>query len=158
MNDGLGKHAEQKIKEWLDRPQDGYSFDRIPDQMTGFYGSSNICDFECYKYPYKYYIESKATWEDRWEFNRLTDIQYNGLLNKSKIVGVCGWVIVLFASHKRAFVLDIRDIEKAKTDGVKSININKIDRWTIPYKELMTIPSRKQMLDYTGEIEDYRKG
>ena len=33
-DDGLGKKAEQKIKEWLDRPEDGYSFDRIPDQMT----------------------------------------------------------------------------------------------------------------------------
>lgn len=30
----VGKEAEKKIKEWLDRPEDGYSFDRLPDQMT----------------------------------------------------------------------------------------------------------------------------
>ncbi len=30
----IGKKAELKIKEWLDRPEDGYCFDRIPDQMT----------------------------------------------------------------------------------------------------------------------------
>ena len=42
MNDGLGKQAEQKIREWLDRPEDGYCFDRIPDQMNGFYGSKNV--------------------------------------------------------------------------------------------------------------------
>lgn len=30
----LGKKAEAKIKEWLDRPQDGYCFLRVPDQMT----------------------------------------------------------------------------------------------------------------------------
>lgn len=33
-NDGLGKKAELRIKEWLDNPSEGYSFDRIPDQMT----------------------------------------------------------------------------------------------------------------------------
>lgn len=30
----IGKAAELKIKQWLDRPEIGYSFDRIPDQMT----------------------------------------------------------------------------------------------------------------------------
>ena len=30
----IGKKAEAKIKEWLDRPEDGYCFDRIFDQMT----------------------------------------------------------------------------------------------------------------------------
>ena len=35
MSDTLiGKQAETKIQEWLDRPSDGYSFDRIKDQMT----------------------------------------------------------------------------------------------------------------------------
>lgn len=31
---GLGKKAEAKVKQWLDRPEAGYCFDRIPDQMT----------------------------------------------------------------------------------------------------------------------------
>lgn len=30
----IGKKAELKIKEWLDRPESGYCFDRVPDQMT----------------------------------------------------------------------------------------------------------------------------
>lgn len=30
----LGKQAEGKIRQWLNRPECGYSFDRIPDQMT----------------------------------------------------------------------------------------------------------------------------
>lgn len=34
MSDNLGKKAEQKIKEWLDRPNEGYCLDRLPDQMT----------------------------------------------------------------------------------------------------------------------------
>lgn len=168
MQDLLGKDAERKIKEWLDRPEVGYSFDRIYDQMTGFYGSSNICDFTLFKSPNMYYIESKATWDDRFDFSRLTDKQYNGLLEKSQISNVYGIVIVLFASHKRSFIIDINLIKDLKDAGVKSINVNKIDsdKWinsilkkhNISFRcaEIQTLPNnRKKYLDYTGEIEDY---
>lgn len=148
----LGKKAEGKIKEWLDRPEEGYSFDRLPDQMTGFYGSSNICDFILFKAPNMYYIESKATYNDNFPFAMLTDDQYNGLLNKSKIEGVKGLVIVLFASYQRAFILDIRDIDaQIKSGGPKSINIKKIEKWTIPFIEIQTIASRKALLDYNPD-------
>lgn len=30
----LGKKAEVQIKQWLDRPEEGFCFDRIPDQLT----------------------------------------------------------------------------------------------------------------------------
>jgi len=152
MNDGLGKKAEQKIKEWLDRPEEGYCFDRIPDQLTGFWGSKNICDFVLFKSPEFYYIESKATWEDRFDFSRITDYQFDHLLEKSKIDHVHGIVIVLFATHKRAFIFDIRDIDRAKQDNIKSVNIKKLDKWKIPYREIKTIPNnRKKFLDYRNE-------
>lgn len=151
-----GKIAEQRIKTWLDRPDLGYSCDRIPDQMSGYFlVSRNICDFHCYKYPYNYYIESKATLHDRFEFSQLTDVQRTGLRAKSKIKGCFGIVIVLFVEHKRAFIIDIRDITDDTPEAnltVKSINVNKVDKWTIPYHEIETIPSRKQILDYTGEL------
>lgn len=155
MNDGLGKKAEQKIKEWLDKPESGYSFDRIKDQMTGFYGSSNICDFTCFKSPYMYYIESKATYEDRFDFTSITDTQYNGLLQKSYIQGVYGVIILLYASYKRAFVIDIRSIQELKDRDVKSINIHKLvnNKYKIPYEEIGTVEnSRKHLLDYTGPL------
>lgn len=149
VTDQLGKDAEKKIKEWLDRPDEGYDFQRLPDQMTGFYGSSNICDFELYKYPNHYWIESKATWNDRFDFSMLTDTQYDGLLNKSKINGVDGVVIVLFASYQRAFWISIKEIDRLKQSGKKSLNILKIDKWNIDYHEIKTIPNnRKKLLDY----------
>ena len=156
MNDDLGKRAEKKIREWLDRPESGYSFDRIPDQMTGFYGSCNMCDFTCFKSPNMYYIESKATYKQRFDFSAITEFQYKSLLKKSKILHTYGLVIVLFATERRAFVLDIRDIDDAIASGVKSINIDKIKKWTIPYKEIRTQYSgRKLLLDYIGDIEEY---
>lgn len=152
-----GKKAEQKLKTWLNRPEEGYSFDRIPDQLGGLYGGRNISDFVLFKAPYQYYIESKETENDRFDFSRLTDFQREGLKFKSSIQNVYGLVVVLFTTYKRAFILDIRDILKEEEQGNKSINIKKIDKWTIPYAEIKTIPSRKFMLDYTGEIEDYLK-
>lgn len=155
-DDGLGKDAEKKIKEWLDRPEDGYSFDRFYDQLSGYYLTSrNICDFVCYKYPYIYYIESKATWKDRFDFNLIQPHQMEGLLNKSQIPGCYGLVIVLFATQKRAFVFKATDISKLESEGTKSLNILKIDKWPIPYKEIQTVPnSRKKLLNYTGELEE----
>lgn len=173
-----GKKAEAKIKEWLDRPDDGYSFDRIPDQMTGFYlVSRNICDFTCYKYPYIYYIESKCSYEDRMPFNMLTDTQRDGLLIKSQIPGCYGLVIFLFAEHKRAFIFNIKDIAEfidptrslsdmqyaSQKKGevisqlkVKSVNIKKEDKWEIPHWEIQTVPNnRKQFLDYVGDLPDF---
>lgn len=154
MDTDIGKKAEAKIKEWLDRPEKGYSFDRFYDQMTGYFLTSrNICDFVCYKYPNIYYIESKSTWADRFDFKMIQPHQLDGLYKKSKIPGCFGVVIVLFATYKRAFVLDIQDIIKSIESGKKSININKIDKWTIPFSEIHTIPnSRKQLLDYDDDL------
>lgn len=156
MNDDLGKQAERKIREWLDKPEDGISFDRIPDQMTGFYGSKNICDFTCFKSPFMYYIESKATWNDRFDFSMITDTQREGLLKKSRIPFVRCIVIVLFASYKRAFMLDIRSIVQSIESGNKSVNINRLNKSQVKMSEIETIQnSRKTFLDYRGDIEDY---
>lgn len=153
IHDDLGKKAEQKLRQWLDRPQDGYCFDRLPDQMTGFYGSKNICDFILFKSPNMYYIESKATWADRFDFSMITDYQYENLLKKSMITNVYGVIVVLFAAEQRAFIIDIREIDKVKASGKKSLNIKKISNWNIQYREIQTIPSRKALLDYKGEFE-----
>lgn len=103
-----------------------------------------------------FYIESKATIHDRFDFNMLTPIQYAGLLKKSKISNVFGIVVVLFVTYKRAFIIDIGEIDRLKQLNVKSLNIKKIDKWDLRYSEIQTIPNnRKKLLDYTGNIEDH---
>lgn len=166
LNDTLGKDAEKKIQAWLDRPDLGYCFDRIPDQMTGLYGSKNICDFACFKSPYFFYIESKATWEDVFEFSVLyakvkasdyktADTQFKKLLDKSVIPYVKSLVIVCFASYQRAFIFNIQGLDKSIQQGIKSLNITKIAKWSIPYAEIPTVPNnRKKLLDYTGDLID----
>lgn len=152
IHDDLGKKAEDKITKWLDHPENGYCFDRIKDQMTGFYGSKNICDFILFKAPNMYYIESKATWSDRFDFSMITKYQYQNLLKKSKIQNVYGVVIILFAAEQRAFVIDINEIQRLKNRGKESINIKKIRDWDILYSEIATVPSKKALLDYIGDM------
>lgn len=147
----LGKKAETKIKEWLDRPEEGYCFYRIPDQMNGFRNSCNPCDFILYKKPNFYLIESKATRNDNFPYTMITDFQFEHMMKCSAVEGVKSYVIVLFATYKRAFIFDIRDIDKEIKEGRKSINIKKIDKWQIPYIEIQTLLSRKELLDYNRE-------
>lgn len=152
IQDHLGKDAEHRIRTWLDRPDDGYDFMRINDQMTGFRGSSNICDFTLHKDGILYYIESKATWKHRFPFSMLTKDQHDGLFEKSQLRGSMGIVIVLFADVHRAIIINIQDIVKLEQLGKKSLNIDKIDKWGIPYTEIQTVPSRKKVWDYTGDF------
>ena len=156
MSETLGKKAEKKIKEWLDRPEAGYDFNRIPAQLSGKHGSKNICDFTLFRSPYNHYIESKATENDRFDFSMISDYQYESLMKKSAIKDVFGVVIVLFATYQRAFILNIRDIDYMKTELRKaSLNIKKIDKWPIPYVEIETVPNRrKTLLDYAGDWPD----
>ena len=154
------KVAEERIKTWLNRPEDGYCIDRIPDQVSGMIGSRNIADFIFFKSPDLYYIESKTTQHDRFDFIQIAGYptydrtyQYGGLLEKSKIDHVHGVIILLFLSYQRAFIIDINEIERLSQSGKKSLNIKKIDSWGIRYHEIETIPSRKKLLEYTGVFE-----
>ena len=161
----IGKEAEHCLSRWLDHPERGYCFDRIKDQISMYANSSsNICDFTLFKSPYYYYIESKATSHDRFDFKQIkgypdsTDVkqQYGGLLMKSKIENVYGVVVILFVSQERAFIIVINEIERLTQSGQKSLNINDIESSGIRYKEIKkVVNNRKKYLkfDYVGEFE-----
>lgn len=161
----IGKEAEKLLSRWLDKPKQGYCFDRIKDQLSMYANSSsNICDFTLFKSPYYYYIECKSTTHDRFDFKQLrgypdsNDVkqQYGGLLMKSNIDHVYGAVVILFVTYERAFIIDIREIDRLTQLGQKSLNINDIESCGIQYREIQTKPNiRKKHLkfDYVGEFE-----
>ena len=155
LSEPIYKKAEHQIQRWLSRPEDGYSFLRLYDQMTGRYEvSRNPCDFICYKFPNMYYIESKETEKDRFNFVNISETQHKELLKNDKIPGCYGIVIILYSNYKRAFIVRMSDIEKLELQKKKSLNIKKLAKWGIPYAEIPTIPSRKILLDYTGELDE----
>lgn len=159
IDNEIGKKAEEKIKEWLDHPEQNISYTRLYDQMTGYYMvSRNICDFIIYEYPSIYFLESKATWHDRFDFSMIQPHQKDGMLAKSKIKGSYGLIMVLFATYQKAFIFNIKDIAKLEEKKQMSLNIKKQKDWNIPYCQVPTISNnRKKLLDYKGDLNKLLK-
>lgn len=107
------------------------SIDRLPDPMAGYAGVKNICDFMVYKYPCQYYIECKSCYgntlsihsnDPKRKYGNITNSQWEGLLEKSKIPGVRAGVLVWFIDHDVTVWLDIRLLQKHRDAGNKSIS------------------------------------
>ena len=115
-----GKQFEDVVREAFEKVP-GVSIDRLHDQTTGFKGSSNICDFIIYREPYEYYFECKSVHGNTFPFRNITDTQWNGLLEKSKIEGVFAGVICWFVDKNDTRFFPIQYLQKYKQLGCKSV-------------------------------------
>ena len=87
-----GKRFEIRFKEdWEKSFPDGV-IERLPDQMTMYKGSENICDFICYDYPNQFYLECKTHAGASIPFEAIP--QYERMLKKELLQ-------VLFYSYMR---------------------------------------------------------
>ena len=96
MPPNYGKEFEGVVRKAFEQVPN-VSIDRLHDQTTRFKGSSNICDFIVYREPYEYYFECKSVHGNTLPFSNITETQWEGLLEKSKIEGVfagviCWWI------------------------------------------------------------------
>lgn len=123
MAENRGKQFEQKIRQaFLKVPN--VSIDRINDQTTHFKGSTNICDFIVYKKPHEYYIECKSIHGNTFPLTNITETQWNGMLEKSKIKGVVAGVICWWVDKDVTRFLSIADLQLARDMGYKSIRFD----------------------------------
>ena len=120
MSPNRGKQFENVIREAFERVPN-VSIDRLHDQTNGFKGSQNICDFIVYKEPYEYYIECKSVHGASLPFRNITDTQWEGLLEKSKIEGVYAGIICWFADKNDTRFFPIQYLQKYKQLGCKSV-------------------------------------
>lgn len=123
MAENRGKKFEQIIKESFEKVPN-ISIDRLHDQTNGYIGSSNICDFIVYKKPYEYYIECKTIHGNTFPLSNITDNQFNGLLQKSKINGVIAGVIIWWVDKDVTRFVPIQVIKILKDNKYKSIRYN----------------------------------
>jgi len=126
----IGKEFENKVKQIL-IDTSGVSIDRLPDQVSGFRGSTNICDFMVFKYPYLHYLECKSIKKDYFPLSNISEIQFEGMLEKSKIFEVRGGVLIWFVDYKKLYYADIRVIDKLKLEGEKSIKFKTIHNYDV---------------------------
>ena len=115
-----GKQFEEVIRKAMESV-DEISVDRIHDQTTGFKGSQNICDFIVYRYPYQYYFECKSVHGNTLSFNKITETQWKGLLEKSKIPGVFAGIICWWIDKDTTAFLPIEMLQYLKNRGYKSV-------------------------------------
>lgn len=121
MAKNRGKQFESVIRECFERVP-GVSIDRLHDQTTGFAGSTNICDFIVYREPYEFYFECKSVHGGTLPFRNVTDKQWEGLLEKSKIPGVFAGVICWWEDKDRTLFIPITTLEDMKNFGGKSLS------------------------------------
>ena len=120
MPQNRGKQFEGVIKQAFERIR-GVSVDRIPDQTNGYKNSSNVCDFMVYKYPYQYYIECKSVHGNTFPLSNVSKNQREGMLKKSKIMGVVAGVIIWWIDRDVTKFIPIQVIEHERVAGAKSL-------------------------------------
>jgi hypothetical protein len=124
-----GKDFEGQVHDGFSKIE-GVSIDRLPDPMAGYAGVKNICDFMVYKKPVQYYIECKSCYgntfsihsnDPKRKYGNITNNQWEGLLEKSKIPGVKAGILLWFIDHDLTVWLDIRLLQKHRDEGNKSV-------------------------------------
>lgn len=122
MAENRGKQFENVIREAFEKVP-GVSIDRLHDQTNGFKGSQNICDFIVYREPYEYYFECKSVHGNTLPFSNITETQWNGLLEKSKIEGVFAGVICWWIDKDVTLFIRIEYLDRLRNNDYKSLKI-----------------------------------
>lgn len=143
-----GKEFEQRIKEAFEKVPN-VSIDRLHDQTTMYKGSSNICDFIVYKEPYEYYIECKSVHGNVLPFKNITDTQWNGLLEKSRIKGVYAGVICWWVDRDVTKFIPIEALEWNRKFGYKSL------RYDHNGTSFINIKGKKRRVFFDYEMSEF---
>lgn len=152
MSVNRGKDFEKVIKEAFEKVPN-VSVDRLHDQTNGFAGSFNICDFIVFKKPYEYYIECKSVHGNTLPFSNITDRQWQGLLEKSKIEGVIAGVICWWIDKDVTAFIPIKLLQEWKNSGYKSVKSE--DVVDNPY--LVEIKGKKKRVFFDYDMEQFFK-
>lgn len=131
-----GKEFEKVVQGGIEKVQ-GASIDRLHDQTTGFAGSSNICDFIVYKYPFQLYIECKTVHGNTLSihsvpkpdkhgklhgfYGNITDTQWEGLYKKAQIEGVMAGILCWWVDKDVTMFIPIELVLAERNMGNKSI-------------------------------------
>jgi hypothetical protein len=151
MAKNKGKGFEDAVRESLEKIQD-VSVDRIPDQVTKYKGSTNICDFIAYKHPTLFYIECKSVQGNTLSihsipkrgkdgklhgfYGNIRDNQWEGLLEKSKIKGVVAGVLCWWIDHDVTLFLPIDLLQDLYEADCKSVRYDVAYDASVPIVEL----------------------
>lgn len=140
-----GKKFETQFrKDWETSFPNTFIY-RLPDQQSMYKGGSrNPCDFICYNNKHLYLLECKSHKGNTIPFSNLRQHDILKIYEDCAITGYICW----FYEHDRVIFVPTTTVSKMMEDGLKSININKLDEY-----KYVEIPSEKKR---TFMISDYK--
>jgi hypothetical protein len=106
--------------------------DRLIDPQNGYAGVRNICDFIVYQYPVQFYIECKSCYgntlsihsnDPKKKYGAITNNQWEGLEQKSKIPGVVAGYMIWFIDHNLTCFIPAHLMKQLRDKGHKSVNV-----------------------------------
>lgn len=129
MAENRGKKFEGVIREAFENVPDT-SVIRLPDPTSGYLGIRNISDFVIYNYPYQYFIECKSVHgntlsihsnDPKERYGLITNNQWEGMLEMSKIYGVVAGVICWWVDKDVTMFMPIQYLQACREAGDKSV-------------------------------------
>ena len=163
MGVNRGKMFEDDIREALLRVPDT-SVDRMYDQMSGYKGSCNICDFIAYHCPNQFYFECKSCYGNTLSINSndpkrrygdISNAQWEGLLAKAEIPGVTAGYFVWFIDHDLTIFITAKTLAAIKFAGKKSLNFNELKDLGGAY---YIVPGIKKRVRFDYDLKDFIGG
>ena len=163
MPQSRGKDFEQIIRKgFMDVPNT--SVYRLYDTMGGMSGIANISDFIIYRYPNQYFIECKAVHgntlsissnDPKRKYGNVSNTQWDGMLEMSKIRGVFAGVICWFVDNDVTIFLGINALEEWRNAGHKSVNVKDIDEMIQKYHYVFYIDGEKKRIFFDYDMKKF---
>lgn len=147
-----GKQFEEVIRKCFERVPNT-SVIRLPDPTNGYLGIRNISDFVIYHYPNQYFIECKSVHGNTLPFSNITDNQWNGLLEMSKLNGVIAGVICWWVDKDVTVFIPIDRLDLHKYQGNKSIRYDDY-LWM---DDVIQIKGNKKKIFFDYDMEQFFK-
>lgn len=170
MATNRGKKFEEVVEKAFEKVPNT-SVVRLHDQTTGYLGSSNHCDFIVYKEPYEYHIECKSVHGNTLSihsipkpdkngvlhgfYGNITDKQWEGLLEKSKIPGVVAGILCWWIDKDATVFLPIQMLQDLREIGDKSVSVT--GDWQDFYNDWLWcwIQGRKKRVFFDYDMERF---
>lgn len=152
MKVNRGKQFEKIFKADWEASFPGTFLYRLQDNTSGYYGASrNPCDFIAFPKNRLFLLEVKSHYGNTFPWSDFR--QYDKLLPYAVMPNVVSGVIIWFMDHERVIFVPMETCAQMKQDGLKSININKLNGY-----QYVEIPSVKKRVFLQSDYTVLEKG
>lgn len=157
MAESMGKKFEEVIRGCFEKVPDT-SVTRLPDPVMGYLGYRNISDFIVYHYPHQFFIECKSCHGNTFPignielgtYGNMTENQYKGMIEMSKLYGVIAGVIVWWVDKDITLFIPVQEIESERLHGWKSV------RYDIAHTNgIYELRGKKKRVFFDYDMDDF---